>query len=91
MGEWHSRPAAQILKELGTGAGGLTAREAAKRLDSHGPNELRSPPGPSLLLRVLADSGFAGDVIIEPYAYQTEDGDALRAPVDWMRGVIERL
>ena len=53
MGEWHSRPAAQILKELGTGAGGLTAREAAKRLDSHGPNELRSPPGPSLLLRVL--------------------------------------
>ena len=41
-----------------------------------------------LLLRVLADSGYTGDVIIEPYAYQTEDGDALRRSVEWMRGVM---
>jgi len=53
MGEWHSRPVVQILKELETGENGLTGREAARRLETHGPNELRSPPGPSLLLRVL--------------------------------------
>lgn len=52
MGEWHSRPAARILKELDTGPDGLTQREAARRLEEYGPNELHSPPGPSLLTRV---------------------------------------
>jgi len=53
MGRWHSMTAERVLKELETGQNGLTAREGARRLESHGPNELSAPPGPSLLLRVL--------------------------------------
>ena len=44
-----------------------------------------------LLLRVLADSGYTGDVIIEPYAYQTEDGDALRRSIGYVRNLIARI
>ena len=53
MGEWHSRPMAQIWKELESSPGGLTQREAAHRLERLGPNELEAPEGPSLLRRIL--------------------------------------
>ena len=32
MGDWHSRPASRLMKDLDSGPGGLTAREAARRL-----------------------------------------------------------
>jgi len=53
MGAWHSRPAAQLFKELESGPGGLTGREGERRLEQYGPNELAAPPKPSLLARVL--------------------------------------
>ena len=53
MGEWHSRPMAQIWKELESSPGGLTRREAAQRLERLGPNELEAPERPSLLRRML--------------------------------------
>ena len=52
MGGWHSRPAAQIIKELNTSPQGLTAGEAAQRLERVGPNELQPPQRPSLLARI---------------------------------------
>ncbi|WP_270938909.1 cation-transporting P-type ATPase, partial [Falsiroseomonas oryzae] len=41
---WHALPAAAALSELGSGAQGLSAAEAASRLDRHGPNRLPEPP-----------------------------------------------
>ena len=52
MGQWHSRPAAQIMKELDSGPGGLTEKEARRRLERLGPNELAPPQAPSLLARI---------------------------------------
>ncbi len=52
MGEWHSRPAAQIMKELNSSPGGLTGGEAAARLERLGPNELQPPDRPSLAARL---------------------------------------
>lgn len=40
MTDPHSRLAADCLSDLKTGAGGLTATEAAERLAAHGPNRL---------------------------------------------------
>lgn len=53
MGDWHSRPAAQLMKELDSRSQGLTEREAAQRLEKYGPNQLAQPEPPGLLLRVL--------------------------------------
>ncbi|GAB4388438.1 MAG: cation-translocating P-type ATPase [Thermodesulfovibrionales bacterium] len=39
-GMWHSKDAAEVLKELGTAADGLPEEEAARRLARFGPNEL---------------------------------------------------
>ena len=52
MEQWHSRPAAQIMKELDSGPGGLTEKEARRRLERLGPNELAPPQAPSLLARI---------------------------------------
>ncbi len=54
MGEWHSRPAAQLMAELETSPKGLPAKEAAARLTRSGPNQLQPPKRPSMLVRVLA-------------------------------------
>lgn len=42
------------------------------------------------LIRTLRDSGYNGSVIIEPYAQQTEDIDALRRSIAYMREVFAR-
>jgi len=54
MGDWHSRPTAQVMKEVNGRSQGLTEREAARRLEKYGPNQLAQPEPPSLLIRVLA-------------------------------------
>ena len=54
MGDWHSRPAGQVMKELDSGPQGLTHREAAHRLEKTGPNQLAQPAPPSLLVRILS-------------------------------------
>ncbi|HSJ52630.1 MAG TPA: HAD-IC family P-type ATPase, partial [Anaerolineae bacterium] len=41
MGNWHQLETEQVLSQLqSNGAAGLTAAEAARRLEEHGPNEL---------------------------------------------------
>ncbi|MFN7887722.1 MAG: cation-transporting P-type ATPase, partial [Betaproteobacteria bacterium] len=41
---WHSLSPAAVCESLHTGADGLTASEAARRLVETGPNELRAAP-----------------------------------------------
>ena len=53
MGDWHSRSVSQVMKELDGRPGGLTEREAARRLERCGPNQLAQPRPPGLLLRIL--------------------------------------
>lgn len=43
------RPVAAVLQELQATREGLTDLDAARRLEEHGPNELKAHPGPSLL------------------------------------------
>jgi P-type E1-E2 ATPase len=40
-------PAVQLLRDLSSGAGGLSEREAARRLERFGPNELRTRAAPT--------------------------------------------
>ncbi|PZO74798.1 MAG: hypothetical protein DI640_05910 [Sphingomonas taxi] len=47
---WHATPAARVMALLDTSATGLSAKDAAARLLSDGPNELAPPPAPSTLL-----------------------------------------
>ncbi len=47
MEEWHNLSPEEALKKLGTSLEGLTSREAASRMERHGPNELREKPGKS--------------------------------------------
>ena len=44
---WHAEPADEVLARLGSGPGGLTTAEAARRLADHGPNTLTRRAGPS--------------------------------------------
>ena len=46
--------AEKVLEEVGSTAGGLTAEEAAGRLEKFGANKLDEPPKPTLLARFLA-------------------------------------
>ncbi|MBL6954645.1 MAG: HAD-IC family P-type ATPase [Alphaproteobacteria bacterium] len=41
MSDFHKLPLATLYTELGSSAAGLTQQEAARRLEQHGPNELR--------------------------------------------------
>jgi magnesium-transporting ATPase (P-type) len=45
---WHALEPAQAMEALGTGADGLPAAEAARRLATHGANALPEPVPPSL-------------------------------------------
>ncbi|MGD2080537.1 MAG: cation-translocating P-type ATPase [Nitrospirota bacterium] len=47
MSSWHSRSSDEVLKELDSSAGGLSSQEAEKRLEEHGPNELKHEERPS--------------------------------------------
>ncbi len=53
MDDWYSRPASHIIKELESSREGLTEREAGRRLEQVGPNELAAPDKPGLLVRLL--------------------------------------
>ncbi len=51
--DWHARSADEALAALQTGAHGLAADEAARRLAAHGPNRLAEVPPPGVLTRLL--------------------------------------
>jgi magnesium-transporting ATPase (P-type) len=51
---WHDRPADEAVFALHTHGTGLTDREAAGRLETHGPNRLPAAPKRNLVLRFLA-------------------------------------
>src|ERR671919_1212523 len=44
---WHTLPVPEVISRLATAVTGLTAAEAAKRLEVHGPNELQAHSGES--------------------------------------------
>jgi magnesium-transporting ATPase (P-type) len=50
---WHARPADNVIADLATKREGLTAAEAATRLERHGPNALPVGARKSLLRRFL--------------------------------------
>ncbi|OGR97307.1 MAG: ATPase [Elusimicrobia bacterium GWF2_62_30] len=39
--EWHKKTVEEALKELGSGPGGLSSGEAARRLEKYGPNSIK--------------------------------------------------
>ena len=49
----YTQPAEELLQELGTTAQGLSAEEAAQRLEKYGPNKLKEAEKPTLLQRFL--------------------------------------
>ena len=51
---WHSEPAEAALERLKSSAKGLSADEAARRLEADGPNRLPAGKPRSLLARVFA-------------------------------------
>ncbi|MBN9424282.1 MAG: carbonate dehydratase [Candidatus Accumulibacter sp. 66-26] len=50
---WHTLTPEEAARRLQTGAGGLAAAEAARRLDRYGPNRLAPPKRHGPLLRLL--------------------------------------
>ncbi|MBI4181814.1 MAG: calcium-translocating P-type ATPase, SERCA-type [Candidatus Aenigmarchaeota archaeon] len=52
--EWHTLPAAEMLRELNATAEGLASRDAARRLEHYGPNQLQEKKGTSPLALFLA-------------------------------------
>lgn len=51
--QWHSLSADAALARLQSAPHGLSATEAAARLETHGPNRLPEPPKRSLVVRYL--------------------------------------
>ncbi len=85
MDDWYSRPAGQVMRELDTGPEGLTRREAARRLEREGPNELESPRGPGLAVRLL---GQLKDPMILVLLAAAGLSLAASGGEDWLDGVI---
>jgi len=52
--DWHSQPTNDVLAALAAQASGLSAEEAAQRLERHGSNRLPAPPKRNPVLRFLA-------------------------------------
>jgi Ca2+-transporting ATPase len=50
---WHALTVAETLERLGTSLDGLATREAERRLQQFGPNEIETAPPPSLLRIIL--------------------------------------
>ncbi|HMQ13716.1 MAG TPA: HAD-IC family P-type ATPase, partial [Candidatus Competibacter phosphatis] len=50
---WHTLAPDQVLRELDTAPGGLSEEEATRRLDMHGPNQLRPPQRRGPFMRFL--------------------------------------
>ena len=85
MGDWHSRPGPQVMKELGGNRQGLSEREAAQRLEKYGPNELAQPEPPGLLPRIL---GQLKDPMILVLLAAAGLSLAASGGEDWLDGVI---
>ena len=85
MGDWHSRPAAQVMKELGGRSQGLTEREAAQRLTKYGPNQLVRPEPPGLAVRIL---GQLKDPMILVLLAAAALSLLASGGEDWLDGVI---
>ena len=85
MGEWCSRPASQIMKELDSRPGGLSHREAAQRLEKIGPNQLEPPRKPSMLARIL---GQLRDPMILVLLGAAGLSLAASGGEDWLDGAI---
>ena len=52
--DWHATPAESALQALDAGPDGLSGTEAARRLETYGPNRLPAAQGRSTLRRLLA-------------------------------------
>ncbi len=85
MKEWHSVGIREILGELGATAEGLSEREAARRLEKRGPNELARAEKPSLPARVLAQ---LRDPMILVLLVAAGVSLAASGGRDWLDGVI---
>ncbi len=85
MGDWYSRPAAQVMKELEGRPQGLTEREAAQRLARYGPNQLAQPQPPSLPVRIL---GQLKDPMILVLLGAAALSLLASGGEDWLDGVI---
>ena len=85
MGDWHSRPLEQVMKELDSRPSGLTERESAQRLERLGPNQLEPPRKPSVLARVL---GQLKDPMILVLLGAAALSLAASGGEDWLDGAI---
>lgn len=85
MGDWHSRTAAQVMKELEGRPQGLTEREAAQRLAKYGPNQLIYPDPPGLFFRIL---GQLKDPMILVLLAAAALSLLASGGEDWLDGVI---
>ena len=85
MDDWYSRPVSHIMKELESSHEGLTEREAQRRLERAGPNELAAPDKPGLLRRLL---GQLKDPMILVLLGAAGISLAASGGEDWLDGVI---
>ncbi|MBT8402683.1 MAG: cation-transporting P-type ATPase, partial [Gemmatimonadetes bacterium] len=60
--DWHALPATEVLRRLSTDSEGMSDDEAARRLETYGPNRLEPPP-PVAWIRILARQ-FASVVVL---------------------------
>ena len=54
MKKTYTQSAEEVLRDLGTDAGGLTTQQAQERLAKYGPNKLKEAEKPTLFQRFLA-------------------------------------
>ncbi len=85
MGDWHSRSMSQVMGEVEGRPQGLTQRDAARRLEKYGPNQLAQPDPPSLLIRIL---GQLKDPMILVLLAAAALSLAASGGEDWLDGVI---
>src|SRR5512137_847662 len=79
---WHSLALDDVLVRLDAPAQGLSAKEAAKRLEKYGPNELKEKPRPTFLKLVLAQfNNFIVILLIGASLISAMLGDWLEAVV----------
>ncbi len=78
---WHALETSEVFRALGTSSReGLTADEAARRLSTHGPNELQEASRPSFWRMVLAQfSSFIVIILIVASLVSAVLGDYLEA------------
>lgn len=85
MVDWHSRPAAELWKELDSTAQGLSQKEAVERLERVGANALTPPKQPGIWMRILAQ--LSDPMILVLLGAAGLSWVASRGE-DWLDGVI---